>query len=78
MPGPDSEVATVNQVYRWLVVGDLPLTEIVKRLNDQPIFTDQERPWTYSTVRQVLTNEKYIGNNVYNPPFTVEAKLSIR
>ena len=39
MPGPDSEVATVNQIYRWLVEGDLPLAEIVKRLNDQP---DQE------------------------------------
>jgi DNA invertase Pin-like site-specific DNA recombinase len=66
MPGPDSEVATINQIYRWLVEGDLPLAEIVKRLNDQPIYTDQDRPWTYSTVRQVLTNEKYIGNNVYN------------
>ena len=66
MPGPDSEVATVNQIYRWLVEGDLPLAEIVKGLNDQPIYTDQDRPWTYSTVRQVLTNEKYIGNNVYN------------
>ena len=66
MLGPDSEVAAVNQIYRWLVEGDLPLAEIAKRLNDQPITTDQDRPWTYSTVRQVLTNEKYIGNNVYN------------
>jgi DNA invertase Pin-like site-specific DNA recombinase len=66
MPGPVHEVATVNQIYRWLVEDDLPLAEIVKRLNDQPIYTDLERPWTYSTVRQVLTNEKYIGNNVYN------------
>jgi hypothetical protein len=49
MPGPDSEVATVNQIYRWPVEGDLPLAEIVKRLNDQPIYTDQDRPWTYST-----------------------------
>ncbi|MFP5481625.1 MAG: recombinase family protein, partial [Alphaproteobacteria bacterium] len=66
VPGPAQEVATVHQIYRWLVDGDLPLAEIVKRLNDQPIYTDLDRPWTYSTVRQVLTNEKYIGNNVYN------------
>ena len=58
--------ATVNQIYRWLVEDVLPLAEIVKPLNDQPIYTDLDRPWTYSTVRQVLTNEKYIGNNVYN------------
>ena len=28
--------------------------------------TDRGRPWTRGTVHQVLTNEKYIGNNVYN------------
>jgi hypothetical protein len=47
MPGPDSEVATVNQIYRWLVdEATCPWSEIVKRLNDQPILTDQDRPWT--------------------------------
>jgi hypothetical protein len=25
-----------------------------------------QRPWTRSSIQQVLTNEKYIGNNVYN------------
>ena len=66
VPGPAQEVATVHQIYRWLVDDDLPLSEIAQRLNDIPIHTDLDRPWTYSTVRQVLTNEKYIGNNVYN------------
>ena len=66
VPGPAQEVATVHQIYRWLVDDDLPLSEIAQRLNDIPIYTDLDRPWTYSTVRQVLTNEKYIGNNVYN------------
>jgi len=28
--------------------------------------TDLGRPWNRGTVRQVLTNEKYIGNSVYN------------
>jgi hypothetical protein len=28
--------------------------------------TDLSRPWSRGTVHQVLTNEKYIGNNVYN------------
>jgi len=66
VPGPAQEVATVHQIYRWLVDDDLPLSEIAQRLNDFPIYTDRDCPWTYSTVRQVLTNEKYIGNNVYN------------
>src|SRR5207248_5171319 len=35
-------------------------------LNDEGLLTDLGRPWTRGTVHQVLTNEKYIGNNVYN------------
>ena len=35
-------------------------------LNDEGGLTDLGRPWTRGTVHQVLTNEKYIGNNVYN------------
>jgi hypothetical protein len=29
-------------------------------------LSDLGRPWTRGTVHQVLTNEKYVGNNVYN------------
>ena len=66
MPGPASEVATVNQIYRWLVEDDLTLSEMAKRLNQRGLLNDWGRPWNVQTVRQVLTNEKYIGNNVYN------------
>ena len=66
MPGPSHEVQTVNQMFRWVIEDDLGLTEIAKRLNSMAIWTDLDRPWTYGTVRQVITNEKYIGNNVYN------------
>ncbi len=66
MPGPDIEVQTVNHMFRWLVEEDMTLTEIAKRLNSQGCWTDLDRPWTYNTVRQIITNEKYIGNNVYN------------
>lgn len=66
MPGPDPEVQTVNQIYRWFIDDGLPESEIAARLNCQGIRTDLDRDWTRSTVREVLTNEKYIGNNVYN------------
>ncbi|MEF3062289.1 recombinase family protein [Ralstonia solanacearum] len=66
MAGPDEEVSIVNQIYRWFVNDDLPETEIASQLNSCGIHTDLGRDWTRATVRQVLTNEKYIGNNVYN------------
>ena len=66
MPGPEDEVAIVNQMYGWIVNDDLQISEIVNRLNQRNILTDNDREWTNATVKQVLSNEKYIGNNVYN------------
>lgn len=66
MPGPDEEVAIVNQMYRWFVEDALTESEIAARLNLQTIRTDLGREWTRATVNEVLTNEKYVGNNVYN------------
>lgn len=66
MPGPEEEVAWVNKMYRWLIEEDLYFREIADRLNEAGVTTDLDKPWTPSTVRTVLANEKYIGNNVFN------------
>lgn len=66
MPGPEEEVAWVTKMYRWLIENDLNFREIADGLNEAGIATDLDRPWTSSSVRTVLTNEKYIGNNVFN------------
>ena len=65
-PGPDAEIAVVNQIYRWFVEDGLFESEIANRLNTKGVLTDLGRAWTRATVREVLSNEKYIGNNVYN------------
>ena len=66
VPGPDEEVETVRWMYRQFVDGGRLEGEIAGLLNEKGIATDLGRPWTHGTVHQVLTNEKYIGNNVYN------------
>jgi len=66
MPGPEDEIAWVGKMYRWLIEEDLSFREIADRLNEEGVATDLDKPWTPGTVRTVLTNEKYIGNNVYN------------
>ena len=65
-PGPHEEVAIVNQIYHWFVDGGLFESEIADRLNAQGVLTDLGRAWTRATVHEVLSNEKYIGNNIYN------------
>ena len=66
MPGPEDEVTWVGNMYRLLIEEDLSFRDIADRLNEAGVATDLDKPWTSSTVRTVLTNEKYIGNNVFN------------
>lgn len=64
--GPDAEVETVRGVYRAFLEEKLTEGEIADRLNAGGIMTDLGRAWTRGTVHQLLTNEKYLGNNVYH------------
>jgi DNA invertase Pin-like site-specific DNA recombinase len=64
--GPADEVANVRRIYRMFVEDGQPEQEIANLLNAETVRTDLGRPWTRGTVHQVLTNEKYVGNNVYN------------
>jgi DNA invertase Pin-like site-specific DNA recombinase len=65
-PGPPEEVETVRRIYRSFCLQGLKERGIAELLNSEGLLTDQGRAWTRGTVHQVLTNEKYIGNNVYN------------
>jgi DNA invertase Pin-like site-specific DNA recombinase len=66
IPGPPEEVRTVCWIYRAFVEHGKPESEIAELLNARGIRTDLGRSWTRGTVHQILINEKYIGNNVWN------------
>lgn len=66
VPGPEEEVMTVRAMYHAFVTEGKSETTIAESLNDAGILTDFGRKWNRTTVREVLTNEKYIGNNVYH------------
>lgn len=63
--GPPEEVETVRWIYRSFLDG-LNEREIAENLNSRGILTDLGRPWSRGTVHQILTNEKYVGNNLYH------------
>ena len=66
VPGPPEEVAIVMNMYEWFVHSHWTERQIADHLNALGIRTDFDRTWRRATVHQVLTNEKYIGNNVWN------------
>ena len=65
-PGPPEEIDVVREVYRSFVHEGRSEREIAEELNARGVLSDLERPWTRGTVHQLLINEKYVGDNVWN------------
>lgn len=65
-PGPSEEVSIVREVYQAFVHHGRAEHQIADDLNRRGIKTDLGRPWTRGTVHQLLINEKYVGDNVWN------------
>lgn len=65
-PGPEEEAEVVREIYRLFVYEKRSEHEIAQVLNTNGICTDLGRSWSRGTIHQVLINEKYIGNNVWN------------
>lgn len=66
IPGPGTEIEVVQHIYHQFIHNGMNEHEIANALNADGLLTDFDRHWTRGSVHQVLTNEKYIGNNVYN------------
>ncbi|MEM1098110.1 MAG: recombinase family protein [Planctomycetota bacterium] len=66
VPGLEHETEVVERIYDLFISERLNENEIAGILNADNIPGELGRRWTRSIVHQILTNEKYIGNNVYN------------
>ncbi|MDI9222119.1 recombinase family protein [Pantoea sp. EA-12] len=75
IPGPEDEVKVVNQIYDYFIYDGYSEGEIASLLNLKGIIAENNSEWSRGKVRQILTNEKYVGNNVYN---RVSFKLKVR
>ena len=64
--GPLEEIEHVHSIYSMFVEEGKTEREIALALNQRGIMSDLGRPWTRSAIHQILTNEKYIGNNIFN------------
>jgi DNA invertase Pin-like site-specific DNA recombinase len=66
VPGPPAEVDVVRWIYRMFTEQSMQEAHTAALLNQRGVVTDLDRAWTRGTVHEILTNEKYIGNNVFN------------
>jgi DNA invertase Pin-like site-specific DNA recombinase len=65
-PGPLEEVETVRGIYSKFVEEGRTESEIAACLNEEGKLTDRGTVWTRGTVHQILINDKYVGDNVWN------------
>jgi hypothetical protein len=65
-PGLPHEVDTVKRIFHLFTQDSKTKQEIADQLNKENIPNQLGRPWVRSSIQRMLSNEKYIGNNVYN------------
>jgi len=66
VPGSPEEIETVHWIYRAFVEEGRQERDIADLLNDRGIAADDGSAWTRGRVHQLLTNPKYVGDNVWN------------
>jgi DNA invertase Pin-like site-specific DNA recombinase len=66
IPGSAAEITIIGRIYRMFLDEGMSLKKIARHLNAEGIKNVNGDPWLPTAVRDVLSNEKYIGNNVYN------------
>ena len=68
----EDEAVTIREIYRLYLLG-YSLNAIAKRLTSEKVVTPGgNRVWNQSTVRNILTNEKYKGDALLQKTYTVD------
>ncbi|MEY9182363.1 recombinase family protein [Bradyrhizobium sp. USDA 313] len=65
-PGPEQEQRIVAQIFREYVVHRRSQSSIARLLNKEKVPNHRGTPWSDDMIRNILKNEAYIGNSVYN------------
>jgi DNA invertase Pin-like site-specific DNA recombinase len=66
IPGPEEELAVIASIYRSFVDLGKGESAIAAELNSGAVRRECGRAWTREVVRQILSNPKYVGENVTN------------
>lgn len=67
---PDAALV-VCRIFQWFLDG-VSKDLIAKRLNEEGIPTNQNKIWRNSSVHYILTNERYIGDSLWQKSYTTD------
>lgn len=66
VPGPASEIAVVHDIFQGFVDRKMSLSRIASDLNARGILNAYGRKWSDVAIRNILSNEKYVGTSLFN------------
>lgn len=66
VPGPPDEQAVIHRIYAMYLDERMTDVGIAARLNSEGVSTCTCKPWSAHLVKQILTNDKYIGTMTFN------------
>jgi DNA invertase Pin-like site-specific DNA recombinase len=66
VPGPKSEIRIVQQIFSTFAIQKRTRTEIAAGLNARGVRNARGEPWSMLTISNMLKNEIYLGNIIYN------------
>lgn len=66
VPGPEEEIKVVQWIYDMFIDEGNFEIQIARILNERGIKPDNHHCWTWAKVHAILTDEKYIGNYIYD------------
>jgi site-specific DNA recombinase len=72
----EEEAATVRMIFRWLVEDRRSVRGIVAELRALGVKPQRGRAWGNSSVRRILTEERYIGRAYFNRRHVVDHERS--
>lgn len=66
VPGPESEIAVVREIFRLFTMEGMCLKGIARELTRLEVPSARNASWTHSVVRTLLSHPKYVGCVVFN------------
>jgi DNA invertase Pin-like site-specific DNA recombinase len=66
VPGPFEEQEVVRRIYKEFIEDRRNEREIADDLDRAGVLSERGGKWSRALVHEILTNEKYIGNNIFN------------
>ena len=74
----DSEQAVnICKIFQWYLDG-ISKERIAHRLNEAGVLSGQNKAWGKGGIHYILTNERYIGNSLWQKTYTAEELPAVR